>query len=90
MNLNKCYFQASGKDFVTLVTDVPVYSGGMQTKKIDIRNYDVTISLDPNYTQSFEAKFESFNQYGSSYRRRGNFLTDIGDFFSDLFGGRRR
>ena len=90
LNLNKCYFQASGKDFVTLVTDVPVYSGGMQTKKIDIRNYDVTISLDPNYTQSFEAKFESFNQYGSSYRRRGNFLTDIGDFFSDLFGGRRR
>lgn len=91
LNLYKCYFQASGKTYITLVTDVPIYCNGQQTKEVRIEsNTEQEISVDEDYSRMAYIKFESFMSGGTSYRRRGNVLTDVVDFFADLFNRKRR
>ena len=91
LNLNKCYFQAKGGNFITLVTNVPIYVNNQLTTSVRIdSNLEVTISIDEEYTKTAYILFESLMNGGMVYRKRGNFFTDIVDFFADLFSGKRR
>lgn len=57
----KSYIQASGKDYVTLVTKTPVFANGEMTKKVRIpgNGYAVTVSPDKNATKGLQIRFQS-------------------------------
>lgn len=60
-NTSKCYFQASGKNYVTFVGDKKVYGNGVMDKKIKIdgSGFEVEISPDQNSCNGIRVKFIS-------------------------------
>lgn len=60
LDFGKCYFQASGKEYVELVTNKPVYHSGQKVTKVRVdSNVDVTISLDERGASQILMRFES-------------------------------
>jgi Mg-chelatase subunit ChlD len=60
-NTSKCYFQATGKDYVFFCTNVKVHGDGRVEKKfrIDGNGYEVTISTDEQSLKGIRIKFVS-------------------------------
>lgn len=61
LNPSKCYFQATGKDYVYFVTDKKVYGSGRSDKKfrVDGNGYDMTVSADQFSRNGIRIKFVS-------------------------------
>ena len=59
LDTSKCYIQATGKNFVYLITNKKVYGNGMLDKKfrIDGNGFDVTISTDQYSANGIRIKF---------------------------------
>ena len=57
----QAYFQASGKDYVTFVSKVPVYSGGHMQRKVRIggNGYEVPIAVDEKGQKGVVVRFKS-------------------------------
>jgi len=69
-NDSKCYFQASGKDYVTFHTREKVYGDGRFDKKfrVDGNGYEVTIAPDEKMLKGIRVKFVSrLNNTNSLY-----------------------
>ncbi|MBT1177697.1 VWA domain-containing protein [Bifidobacterium callimiconis] len=71
-NPGKCYFQASGKDYVTVVIKGgPAYvSGQLQKEPIRVDGYgsEVTITSDPEGTKGVTVRFTSLKHSGGGYQ----------------------
>lgn len=61
LDLNKCYFQATGKDHVYFVSKKPIYMDRKQCKKIRVDGglIEVEISADAEATKGVVVKFKS-------------------------------
>lgn len=60
LNSSKCYFQATGRDYIEFVTNVPVYYGGSATRRIRIENgAEATVAVDQRNQQRIYIRFES-------------------------------
>jgi len=59
LDLNKCYFQASGKNFVYLVSKKPIYGDGRKGKKFQISSMPVEISADADRSKGVKVSFQS-------------------------------
>lgn len=57
----QAYFQASGKDYVTFVSKVPVYSGGHMQRKVRVggNGYEVPIAVDEKGQKGVVVRFKS-------------------------------
>lgn len=60
-NASKCYFQASGKNYVTFVADKKVYGNGVLNKKIKVdgSGFEVEITPDAQAGKGIRVKFVS-------------------------------
>lgn len=61
LDANKCYFQASGKNYVYFITNKKVYGSGKLDKKfkVDGTGYEVTISTDQMARSGIRVRFVS-------------------------------
>lgn len=93
LDYSKCYFQAEGKPYTTLVTDKHVYAGGKETKEVRIQNSfaETQISLDKELRNIIFVRFSSSLPNAGNYRRkRVGLLDSIIGGISGLFSRRRR
>lgn len=60
LNYAKCYFQATGKDYIELVTDAPVYYSGRKTNRVRIESgSEATVTVDEAGAKRLYIRFES-------------------------------
>lgn len=62
LNMSKCYFQATGENYIYLITDIPLKSGQLRNagKKTKIETgRKVYLQADKEGAEKFEVKFES-------------------------------
>jgi len=61
LDTSKCYFQASGKNFVYFISNKPVYGDGLTAKKTKIEGngYDTIIMSDANNNKGIRIRFVS-------------------------------
>lgn len=72
LNVSKCYFQATGEDYIYLITDIPLKSSQLREtgKKTKIRTgVQVVLKADKEGTANFTVKFESRIKQGGTGRR---------------------
>lgn len=67
LDLRKCYFQATGKDYVYFCSNKPVYGDGMKAKKIRVDGRQITISKDSSAQCGIKVRFDSMKSNGSSW-----------------------
>lgn len=60
LNYQKCYFQATGKNYIELNTNVPVFWNGQGTKKVRISSgTEVVISIQKDDSRRLYIRFDS-------------------------------
>lgn len=60
LNYRRCYFQATGKNYIELVTNIPVYYDGRKTNRVRIENgTEVMTFVDEENTKRIYIRFES-------------------------------
>ena len=60
LNYQKCYFQASGQNYIELVTNVPIIWNGQETKKVRITSgAQVTITIRRDDPRLLYVRFDS-------------------------------
>lgn len=60
LNYAKCYFQATGRDYIELVTAEPVYFSGRKTSRVRIESgSEATVSVDEAGAKRLYIRFES-------------------------------
>lgn len=69
LDYNKSYFQATGKNFIYLVTNKPVIWNGQKTSKIRVQGgIDVTITVTEGDNRLLYVRFDSRMKGGPTYR----------------------
>lgn len=60
LNYTKCYFQATGKDYIELVTDAPVYYSGRKTNRVRLESgSEAAVTVDEAGSKRLYIRFES-------------------------------